>query len=168
MRHHHHRHHGRHYHDAARSIHHAHKAASQLSHMTSTLLDVAEVGGTTFAWGAVHGRYGVIAPMGVSLDLIVGVLASLVGMFDIGGDKIAPHLTNLGVGSLASFLNRKGVQLGTQWRGGAAISNPELPGHGIFGGEFARMHGGMPVPNAGAASISDQELAAMSAAARAR
>lgn len=163
---HHRHHHGHHFHD--RIVHDAHKLHRRNAQMTATLIDVAEVGGVAFAWGAVHGRFGVIAPMGVSLDLIVGVLGGLLGMFDIGGDKVAPHLTNLGVGSLASFLNRKGVQLGTQWRSGQPISNPELPGHGIFGGEFARMHGGMPVPNAGAASISDAELAAMAHAAARR
>lgn len=138
--------------------------------MTTALLDVTEVGATAFTWGAVHGRYGVIAPMGVSLDLILGIVFGFAGVFDLGGDKIAPHLTNLGTGSLASFLNRKGVQMGTKWRSGAAITNSELPGQGMFGvgGEFARMHGGMPVHNAGASRISDAELAAMSAAATGR
>jgi hypothetical protein len=151
-------------------VHSAHKSSgkSKMAQATTALLDVAEVGGTAFAWGAVHGRFGVIAPMGVSLDLMVGVLAGVAGVFDLGGPQIAPHVTNLGVGSLASFLNRKGVQVGTQWRGNDPLTNPALPGTGIFGGEFARLHGGMNVPNAGAATISDAELAAMSHAARSR
>lgn len=132
----------------------------------AALLDIGEVGATSMAWGVIHGRFGVIQPAGVSLDLILGALIGAAGVFQLGGPKVATHLTNVGSGCLASFLNRKGVQIGTNLRAGAPLTNPALPGQGIFGmgGEFARLHGGMPGARAGA-SFHDAELEAMTRAA---
>ncbi len=161
-------------HEAHRHAREARDADSDIRHdsyrgrngaLVQAAIDMAEVGGTTFGWGVVHGRFGVISPMGVSLDLIVGTILGVAGAMNVGGSSIAPHILQIGTGSLASFLGRKGVQLGVHLRAGAPITNPELPGAGIFGGEFARLHGGMPVANSGA-SITDGELAAMAQAAR--
>ena len=162
-----HRHHG--YRDSV--VHSAHRSGGgRTAGMIQAGLEMGVTSATAFTWGAVHGRFGVISPMGVSLDLIVGVLSGVASLFDLGGknEYVNTAITSVATGSLASFFNRKGVQLGTSWRAGAPLTNPALPGSGIFGGEFARSHGGMPVPNAGAVSITEQELAAMARHAAAR
>lgn len=137
---------------------------------THGLVEFAETGGSLFAWGLVNGRFGVIAPLGVSLDLMVGMVLALGGLFEVGGAKFSPHLLNVAAGSLGSFLFRKGIQVGTNWRtnaGGTALSASDLA-TGIFGGEFAaKMRGHQPFSSAmGGSSLSDAELAAAMAANR--
>lgn len=157
-------------HDAESTIHratsHLRRTHERQLRMQHSLVEGLEVGGTLFGWGLVHGRFGVLAPMGISVDMIAGLLLGLAGAFELGGERLAPHLVNLGVGSLGAFLMRKGVQAGTAWRTSANLpplatfNAPDSLGSGIFGGDFARQHGGMPVANAGR-ELSDAELAAM-------
>jgi hypothetical protein len=132
--------------------------------ITETAIDAAEIDGGLFAWGVVSGRFGVIAPLGISLDMLVGLLFGGLGMFEIGGPKLSPHLINLGVASLGSFAMRKGVQLGTSMRTSAGL--PALGASdlatGIFGGEFARN----AITSGAARDLTDAEIAAMTAATR--
>lgn len=129
------------------------------------LVDTAELGAGLFGWGLVNGRFGVIAPMGVSLDLMVGVLLGAAGMFDVGGSKVSPHVMNLANASLGSFLMRKGVQTGSSMRTAAglpALAAADL-GTGIFGGDFAR---GAVTSGGSSRDLTDAEVHAMRVAAR--
>lgn len=147
-----------------RELHDASRSLGKHS-MTSKLIDTAEIGAGLFGWGLVNGRFGVIAPMGVSLDLMVGVLLGAAGMFDVGGTKVSPHVMNLANASLGSFLMRKGVQTGSSMRVAAglpALAAADL-GTGIFGGDFAR---GAVTSGGASRDLTDAELAAMSVAAR--
>jgi hypothetical protein len=135
--------------------------------MLGKVIDLTEVGATQFGWGLVNGRFGVIAPMGVSLDLIVGLLLGGAGLFDVGGTKVSPHVMNLAQGSLGSFLMRKGVQVGSHMRtaaGQPALAASDL-GTGIFGGDFAR---GAVSAGGPARDLSDAEIAAMTHSAHRR
>lgn len=156
-------------HDAERSIsghtRSLRAGSGKSAHLQASLLEYAEVGGGLFAWGLANGRFGVIAPMGVSLDLMVGVLLGGLAAFDVV-PAITTHANHLATASLGSFLMRKGVQTGTSMRTAAglpALAAADL-GTGIFGGEFARNHAVMSgnAPR----DLSDAELAAMATAAR--
>jgi hypothetical protein len=129
------------------------------------LVESAEVGAGLFGWGLVNGRFGVIAPLGISLDLMVGLALGAAGVFDLGGNKVSPHVMNFANASLGSFLMRKGVQTGSSMRTAAglpALAAADL-GTGIFGGDFAR---GLVTSGGSPRELTDAELAAMSVAAR--
>jgi hypothetical protein len=134
--------------------------------VVDSLIDVVEVDGGLFAWGFTAGRFGVVTipGIGVSIDMLVGLLLGALGMFEVGGSKLAPHFMNLGIASLGSFAMRKGVQLGTSMRTSAglpALGASDLAS-GIFGGDFARQ----AISSGAARDLTDAELAAMAAATR--
>lgn len=137
-------------------------------------LDLAENGGTLFTWGLVNGRFGVIAPFGVGLDFIIGLLVSSVSLLAprLGGRYGHQLIHNVGQASLGAFLMRKGVQVGTSMRTAAgmpALAAADL-GTGIFGSEFHRgvmgPHGNIVTSGGPPRDLSDQEIAAMVTAAR--
>ncbi len=67
-------------------VHSAHRSSGgRTAGMLQAGLEIGVTSATAFTWGAVHGRFGVIAPMGVALDLIVGVLTGVASLFDLGG-----------------------------------------------------------------------------------
>ncbi len=156
-------------HDAERTLSRSRGGKKTEARAMGAAIDLLEVGGGLFAWGLVNGRYGVIAPIaGVALDGVLGLVLGAAAIFDLGGDKISPHIMNLSLASMGSFLMRKGVQVGSGMRtsaGLAPLGASDLgTSGGIFGGEFARG----AISSGAARDLSDAELAAMTEAARAR
>ncbi len=98
----------------------------------ATGIQIAEVSGTSFAFGYANGRWGEngeLAFGGVPVDL--GAAVVLHGVAFLGGlGKYAEHGHNLGTGALAACGYRTGAQIGA-----AAASKQHARAPGQFGGQ---------------------------------
>lgn len=74
-----------------------------------TVVDAGEVVGTAFALGVVNGRFSNPEPMGIPVDLGVGIAAHVLGFVVDDGER---HLHNLGNGALAVYFGSLGAGVG--------------------------------------------------------
>lgn len=116
---------------------------SIVGHLSQSL----EIGVGALGFGVLAGRYGAVNLGPVPLDLASGLAMHLLGFAGVAG-KYADHLHNFGDGALASYWVKLGAGFGTAWRMKGGMSPFAAPAPAASG-ETARMHGGMPVPNAG-------------------
>jgi len=141
-----------------RDIEHAHalgkralaqtdKMKEQGESIVGHLSQSIEIGVGALGFGVLAGRYGAVNLGPVPLDLASGLAMHLLGFAGVAG-KYADHLHNFGDGALASYWVKLGAGFGTAWRMKGGMSPFAAPAPGASG-ETARMHGGMPVPNAG-------------------
>lgn len=101
----------------------------------TALVDAAEVGGASFAFGVIQGRYGAVDIVGVPVDLAAALGLHVLGFLGVGG-KMNRHIHSFGNGALASYLstlgrgaglNMKSKALGTAVKGdGRKLTAAEL------------------------------------------
>jgi hypothetical protein len=78
------------------------------------------VAGTSFGFGLVNGRYGAITPLGVPVDLGVGIGAHLLGFTGLAG-KMTPQAHAIGDGALSAYAYTVGRGTGKVWRKKAGL-----------------------------------------------
>lgn len=102
-----------------------HNATKQIEQATQTVVQSLEVGGSSFGFGLVTGRYGGVEVLGVPGDLAAG-LALHAAAFFVDDEHTADHLHNFGDGCTAAYLHTLGLGIGRRW---ASESNaqPALP-----------------------------------------
>jgi len=107
------------------------------------------VSGTSFAFGVANGRFGAVTPLGVPIDLGVGVAAHLAGFTGIVGNATA-HAHAIGDGALAAYTYTVGRGTGKAWRKKSGL--PEMAGMDGVAGKIEATGGG---------GLSDEQLAAL-------
>jgi hypothetical protein len=91
-------------------------ARKKTEETVGTVIQAAEVGAGAFGWSYANARYsdtGEIRVFGVPADLAVGLGLHVVALFD-GAGRYGEHFSNLGDGSLASYLGRLGAHMGSK------------------------------------------------------
>jgi hypothetical protein len=104
---------------AKKTIEH-HKEEAQ--ERTGTIFRVLEVTGTAFGLGWANARFGDPAKgladrevelLGLPVDLTGGIVLTGLSLLDMFGKKYDEHVANIGIGALASYGNRKGMEIGS-------------------------------------------------------
>ena len=97
--------------------------AKQAERSVDAALTVVEVGGTTFAFGYINGRYGAMPAnatanalpeydiAGVPADLAAGIVLVGVGLMG-GAGKYEEHAVRVGAGAIGAWGYRTGFQMG--------------------------------------------------------